>query len=44
MQQDQLGRAVFLINEEFTAKLDYHVVKSLSAKSSEAKSFRTYYS
>ena len=33
----------FLINVEFIAMLDYYVVTSLSAKSSEAESFRTLY-
>ena len=33
----------FLINEEFIAMLDYYVVISLLAKSSEAESFRTFY-
>ena len=33
----------FLINEEFIAMLDYYVVTSLSAKSSEAQHFRTFH-
>ena len=33
----------FLINEEFITVLDYYVVTSLSAKSSEAEPFRTFY-
>ena len=33
----------FLINEEFITMLDYYVMTSLSTKSSEAESFRTFY-
>ena len=33
----------FRVNEEFITMLDYYVLTSLSAKSSEAQHFRTFY-
>ena len=43
IREDGSASDEFLINEEFITRLDYYVVTSLSAKSSEAESFRTFY-
>ena len=43
ISEDGSANDEFLINEEFISMLDYYVVTSLSTKSSEVKSFRTFY-
>ena len=42
ISEDGLAINEFLINEEFIAMLDYYVVTSLSAKSSEGQPFRIF--
>ena len=41
--EDRSASIEFLINEKYIAMLDNYVVTSLSAKSSEAQPFRTFY-